>query len=363
MAQTIDNPLKFLEQVRQEAVRHAESGKKLESLRGQQRQCEKKLERSRKRLEEKVQKRIVQRREDLLSSYDVQISQTEQRLRKTGAARNKARSQGVKGRIFAETADLVKENQDLKKRMAAVFRADRVPAFCRTGIYYSLFHPQGFREWMVCFLMFGILFAFLPILVFCLLPWQKLWILVLIYLADIVLAGGIYLKLNNITRIRYADTIREGRMIRNRIRRNRKKIRTLTREIKSDENEEEYNLKEYDDELAKAKQELTELIRKKQEAENTFETVTRNIIADEVEGEERPELERQEAELAVLNHRLLEEETRYQQEQINLAADYGAYIGAENLSPDRIRRLEELIRSGEVSGLEEAVERLRDRKK
>ena len=56
----------------------------------------------------------------------------------------------------------------------------------------------------------------------------------------------------------------------------------ITRNIRRDRNETIYDLQKYDDEIAQIEQELSQTVSKKKEALNAFETVTKNIIADEI---------------------------------------------------------------------------------
>ena len=59
--------------------------------------------------------------------------------------------------------------------------------------------------------------------------------------------------------------VKEGREIRNLLRSNNKKIRVITRTIQKDGNEALYDLEKYDDEIACAQQELSEIAERKKE--------------------------------------------------------------------------------------------------
>ena len=86
----------------------------------------------------------------------------------------------------------------------------------------------------------------------------------------------------NRTKMGHPEAIRQGRMIRDTIHSNQKKIRVITNSIRRDRNEAIYNLEKYDDEISRIVQQLAELTGKKQEALNTFNTVTQTIICDEI---------------------------------------------------------------------------------
>ena len=84
-----------------------------------------------------------------------------------------------------------------------------------------------------------------------------------------------------------------------------KKIKVITGTIRKDRNESQYDLEKYDDEIARLTQELNEVAAKKKDALNTFESVTKNILQDEIEHGHREkiaELKKQEEEIIALDH-------------------------------------------------------------
>lgn len=358
MAQLTENPLEFLHSAKSAIAAHEETKQSLAALTQQQQQTEKKLERSRKGMAERIESTINQRKGEMEASYDQQLTQIEARIKKTTAAREKARTQGVKERIETETADLVLGNQELKHALSARFKKDRVPALCRTDLYYVLFNPKGVKERLLCLLAFCLLFAALPIGLYYLIPQHRFWYLIIIYLADIVIFGGLYLRINNATKVKHAEAIREGRRIKNDMKANRKKIHALTHAIKTDANEDGYNLKEFDDELARSKQSLAEISKKKQEAQDTFENVTKNIIIDEIENVDKKEIMRLEQERSELGRQILLVGTQEQQEAMELSAAYETYLGKENMNQDRLDRLIGLLQSGQAGSVMDAVAKL-----
>ena len=94
----------------------------------------------------------------------------------------------------------------------------------------------------------------------------------------------------NRIRTHYQDVLKKGREIRNLLRANHKKIHVITRTIQKDGNEALYDLEKYDDEIACASQELSEIAERNKDAVSNFENVTRTIISDEIEGSRREEM-------------------------------------------------------------------------
>ena len=182
------------------------------------------------------------------------------------------------------------------------YQKDKVPAFCRTTFYYSLYYARGLKERLIGFITFLICFLVLPCGIYFLLPDRKIWYLVLVYFADIIIFGGLYVTIGNRSRSRYHDALKQGREIRNLLNSNEKKIKVITHSIEKDGNEDIYDLEKYDDEIACAQQELSDIAAKKKDAISSFENVTKNIIADEIEGSHKAEIEEKEQKLKEVNN-------------------------------------------------------------
>ena len=262
----------------------------------------------------------------------------------------------MKERIAEETSELREHNRDLQIQMKTMFQKDKVPVFCRTTFYYSLYYARGLKERLIGFITFLICFLALPCGVYFLLPDRKIWYLVLVYFADIIIFGGLYVTIGNHSRSRYHDALKQGREIRNLLSSNEKKIKVIVHSIEKDGNEDIYDLEKYDDEIACAQQELSDIAAKKKDAISSFENVTRNIIADEIEGNHRAEIEEKEQKLQEVNDSLAQLESSIRQQNIHITDTFGPYLGKEYLNTDKLLGLSKLIQSGTASNITEAIE-------
>lgn len=251
---------------------------------------------------------------------------------------------------------LREHNRDLQVQMKTMFQKDKVPAFCRTTFYYSLYYARGLKERLIGFITFLICFLVLPCGIYFLLPDRKIWYLVLVYFADIIIFGGLYVTIGNRSRSRYHDALKQGREIRNLLNSNEKKIKVITHSIEKDGNEDIYDLEKYDDEIACAQQELSDIAAKKKDAISSFENVTKNIIADEIEGSHKAEIEEKEQKLKEVNNNLAELENSIRQQNIHITDTYGPYLGKEYLDTDKLMELSRIIQAGTASNITEAIE-------
>ena len=84
--------------------------------------------------------------------------------------------------------------------------------------------------------------------------------------------------------------------------------------------------------------------------------MTKNIIADEIEGSHKAEIEEKEQKLKEVNNNLAELENSIRQQNIHITDTFGPYLGKEYLNTDKLLGLSKLIQSGTASNVTEAIE-------
>ena len=350
MAQTITDFKSFLEDAKEAVTELSDFTKKEEQLRMEELRLEKSLEAEQKAVQDAISMTVKKRREEMESSYDSEIGKLQEKLKKIRARREKAKNQGMKDRIKEETVELHEHNRELRVRMKTLFQSQRVPSFCQSGFYYALYFPRGFREIITFLLTFAVCFLLVPYGVYSMLPDKKTLYLVLIYTV-----------VGNATKGRHQSALQEGRSIRSLINSNNKKIRVITASIKRDRNEAIYNLEKFDDEIAQLEQEMAQTIRKKKEALNTFENVTKMIIADEITGNSKAKIESLQAAYEDAGSRLRYTETIVKEKKIFITDTYESYVGKEFLTAERLEELRRILESGEAGNISEAIEVYKNR--
>ena len=303
-----------------------------------------------------VNQTVKKRLDEINSSYDKEIAKGQERLKKARAKREKAKNKGMKERIAEETSELREHNRELKLQMKTLFQKERVPGFCNSTYYYALYDPRGVKEFMLFFMIILVCFLAVPCgIYFLLLQQRQMWYLAAVYFLDVLLFGGLYVLVGNKTRLRYQDALKRGRAIRNTLRANRKKIRVITHTIQKDGNEDIYDLEKYDDEIACVEQELSEITTRKKDALNTFESVTKNIISDEIVASHKSHLDDLKQALEDTSLALRNLENSIKEQNIRITDTFGPYLGKEFLEPDRLSELSRIIQSGTASNITEAI--------
>lgn len=357
MTQPITDHAAFLGEARQSVEDLNRMKKDYSQIELEAKQLKRQLEAEKKAVEDLMSITVKKRRDEVNSSYDKQIAKGQERLKKAKGKREKAKNQGIRDRIAEETSSFREENRQLNVKIKALFQKERIPAFCSRGWYYSLYMPRTLKEIGTLLLLILLVFAAVPWGIYLLVPalQRRSWMLVVIYLADILLAGGIYLTIGNHTKMGHPEAIRQGRQIRDTIHSNKKKIRVITNAIRRDRNEAIYNLEKYDDEISRIAQQLAELTGKKQEALNTFNTVTQTIICDEISSNSKAKIDElnQQYEEAEEKRGTLDHQIR--QKSLEMTDKYEIYVGKEFMQPDKLAELSRLIRSGQASNISEAI--------
>ena len=360
MAQTVMDYAAFLAEARDALDSLTCDQNTLETLVSKEASQKREFETLRKSVEENISQTTRKRREEIGANYDDEIAKAQERLKRARARREKEKHRGMKERIAEETKTLKDANRSLKVQLHTLFQQSSVPSFCRTTLYYALYYPRSGKEILTCIALLLVCFAAIPAGIYRLAIPQTVrasWHLIVIYLIDIIVFGGLYLAING-TKVRYKETLEKGRRIKNEFNANEKKIRAITKAIQKDRNEELYDLERFDDEIAAVEEELSEIAGKKKDALETFESVTKHLIADEIRANTQDRMDEMKRACEDANRRVRELEKRVKEESIQITDYYGQYLGREFLQSDRIAELSKLIRSGQASNLTEAMQKL-----
>lgn len=330
-----------------------------ERLAKQLKQNQKALEAEKKMQEDKISQTTRKRLGEITSSYDKELSKGQEQLKKARSKREKAKSQGIKERIIEETSDLRDDNRRIRLQIKTMFQQKHVPGYCNTNLFYAFYFPRRIRDFLKLLAAAVICFLLLPYGIYLLLPKQTVLFLAGIYFVCILVFGGAYVLMGNHTREHYGEALREGRELRSQIYGNNKKIRRITRTIKRDKNEALYDLQKFDDEIAQMEQNLSETAAKKKDALNAFETVTKNIIADEI-------IEAGKDRIADMHNLCSQEEKQLRElretiktRSLYITDCYGSYLSREFLQPEKLDALADIMQRGTAANLSEAMEQYR----
>ncbi len=355
MVQQITDYAEFFANAKQEVQELDELKQKEKMLLDLEKQLESSLKTKKKEVAETISLTVKKRSDELAKSYDAEILKTQDRLKKVRSKREKAKSQGEKERIAEETKDLVTQNETLRGQIKTLFHGHRVPRLCASDLYYALYFPKGIKEIFILLVTLVICFLAVPVGIYFLIPERKALYLIIIYILTIVLFGGLYVMVGNATKMKHADTLREGRRLRDAIRFNKKQMKRIAKSIRKDQDEAVYNLEKFDDEIAQLEQDVAQAERQKKDALNTFNTVTKTIISDEITGNHKAAIDQMESDLVKTETDLKETQNAARTKKLYLTDHFEIYAGKEFMTVEKLSALEEIIQSGKAANISDAI--------
>ena len=320
------------------------------------------LEGEKRAVEDEVNRMIRERKEAIESSYDKELAQDKEKLRRLKSRKERAKNEGRQERIKEETAELLEHNREIRTKVTTAFRKSGVPSWCNSWLFFALFMPATVGERLFDVLCYLILFEALPCGVYFLIPGGAWWMLAALYSGVILVFGLGYLGVVNRIKIPKRKTLQQGRAMREEIASNRKKIKAITHAIHRDDSEDPYDLDKYNYEIARLEAELENVAARKQDNLNTFEAVTKRVIADEIMENNRERIERIQEEYKKLHEALLETDQELRQVTIKVTERYETYLGKEFMDAARVEELIRLVETGEAANITEAIGLYRDNK-
>jgi predicted RNase H-like nuclease (RuvC/YqgF family) len=136
---------------------------------------------------------------------------------------------------------------------------------------------------------------------------------------------------------------------------NKKKQNKIKKKILKDQDESQYGLDKFNNELQESEKEISSIAEKKQEALTLFENTTRFVIGEEIKLRYQEEIKtlKQEYDSTYNEIRMLEENIKNM--TMELSSDYEVYLGKEFMSAERLDKLAELMSANNLSTISEAI--------
>ena len=335
-----------------------EQGKRLkeqqENLSIEKQRMQKNISAEEKLLNDTIENTIKKRRDDIASGFDHEIEKEQQKLKVVKSKREKAKNKGIAGRIDAETSSLKEENKLLKSETKSLLKQNKAPSICNNKFYYSLYLTKGFDEILILGITILIAFLGIPILVSLFLP-DNTPLIILVYFGIVVLFFSLYHVIKRFTKVNHIEVLKEVRVKRDQTARNKRKIKSIKKRIVKDKNEKQYNLEDYDIEIANIEEEISNSIQRKKDALMEFEQKIKPVIIDEIRKKEKERMEQLKEEESRLLEQLKETEKKLKENTVLVTTYYEPYLGKEYSSIDSISQLIETMKEQSIATVSEAI--------
>ena len=315
-----------------------------ERLRAEGDRVTKAIEAEKKATEGRIAETTSKRLKEITSTYDAEIKKAEDIRKSLEAKKGKAKSKKVSERIADETKELHDHIANTKSEIKSEIKKEKLTGFCGGRLYHTFY------------LAVLVIFLAIPMVIYKLIPNHRTIYLPFICFAVIILIGGLYVLIGNLTKARHRDSLLKIRAMRDTIDNDFKRIKLITKEINNDSSEEKYDLGAFDAEIEEAKINVQSIKDKKTAAVSEFENSTKKIIADEITDNSREKLDSLNDELEVTKQSLGSIASRRSEINLDISDKYESYLGRDFLQPSKIEALQKLISDKEASNLIEAID-------
>jgi hypothetical protein len=307
-------------------------------------------------ISDEIQATVKKRRDEVADTFDQQIDKTRARMKRIKERRDRKKHTKMSERIDMETASLYAENSHLKLEAGTLLKQSRIPAFVNTKMYYSIYSPSCFTDFLI------ILAAVLAVLIvipcgvyYLILPEEKVIYLIITYVFSVLLFGILYVAVGSRTKERFTDEIHKVKAIRRSIRINKKKIAVIKKNIRKDRDDSAYGLQNYDEELAVLEKDISELTTQKKDALAAFDNTTKQVIASEIQGLSEEKLKALKSEYDNVVAETKKAEEKIKALTIKIANEYEPLIGKDLMTLDRLESLTNIILAGTAGNISEAI--------
>ena len=316
---------------------------------------DKDIEAQRKAMNDKIESSVTSRREELEKFHDEQITESKKSIKAIEKERKAARAKAVNSRISGETGAFADQNKKLNSQIRAMFRQAKIPTFCNSAAYYSLFHPKTVKDFIILAVCVLLAVAVIPNVV-CLLIKTTTFLRILIYVAIVLVFAALYFGIFVATKGNgKGSVIDKAYSLRKRVKNNRKQIRLTSDSIRTDQDESGYGLEQFDEDIRQAQNVLQSKEDAKAAALADFDSVTAPAIRQEIENECLPAIQQLEADSKALKADFMQKRSASTEAATNINNTYAAYLGAKNATPERIDEMINLLGEGQAQTIMQAL--------
>ncbi len=352
----------YLYQIRQELEDVEQLKKKLATCREREKAMKKGLAADQKSVQEEIERRINQRRQELGQAYDQRLQSNKGKRKNVMQKREQTKKRRMEERMSHETEDLTEENARLDAERKKLFRAAKLPDYCMSFWFGALFFPSTAKEYLA---LAGYLLAAyigVPALVYQLsakvlfqTSINRTPLSAMMTGLAVFLSGFLYVCLQNRWKVGKYEVFRKGRELQEQIRENEKEIAGIRAEIAKDQDDSMYGLEKYDDKLTELEDQWSMIGQEKKRALTDFEEEARDQVAQEVGEESADALNQRKDEVAYLEEQGRELETEIQSLTERILQVYGSEIGQEFCDEDTLEDLISLIEDGSADNVADAI--------
>jgi|BioPla2DNA2_1021312.scaffolds.fasta_scaffold13350_5 hypothetical protein len=327
-----------------------------DSLTAQEEKVKKEIQSVEKALSEEITSTLKKRRQEIEDTFDKQIHKSQAKVKKAKDKRDKHKNSKISERIQAETTYLREDNNRLTLEIKTLLKQKRLPSFCNTRVFYALYLPKYFGDFLIILLTLLLALFVIPCgIYFFVLPEEKTLYLILSYVFSILVIGIIYVLIGNFTKEKNPEVMNQIKGLRSEMMKNKKKMSAIKKSIMKDSDESSYGLENFDTEIAKLEKKSDEIVEQKKSALLTFDNTTNLIITSEIKSRYEEKLNRLQSEHDDICAKSSQMEDKVKALTLKIASEYEPILGKDLMTLDRLDALTNILKAGNAQTVSEAI--------
>lgn len=330
--------------------------RRVAELKDKQGKLEKDIALKQKAMDAEIGSTVSKRQSEIERSFDSQLDNTRDRIKRVRAKKDKLKGDKVSERIDIETASLRETIRSQKQDLKGVFSREHISGIFNTDYFFSVFMPEHVVDFCVILASIIIMLA-IPALIYVFIPdtVRKVWMLVVLYVVVIVLSMAIFMCIYRYSK-KKARAFDEARNLRAKISENKKQIKKIKKAILKDKDESGYGLEKFEVELNDLENQVNDIVNQKKQALSDFENTTKVDITNQIRAGYIDSINQMKAQNEAAYDEQRELENNIKNTSLAISQKYEAYVGKENLSVGTIDSLIEIINGGDAVNIADALE-------
>lgn len=314
------------------------------------------LETYKVRITEESAQIVKKQREQLENRLEKEVQSAVRRVEQAEKKRAQEKEKQKKSHIADATQEYKERIRQARSQIKADMKTDKVPAFCNSGLWFSIFMPAFLTDYIMMILVWGIVGLGIPSIIYLLIPERSIWQFYVIFPLCLILIIMLYIQVHRRTLGKHRETLKLCREKMNLIHELKGRIRKTEKTITRSDDESPYELKALDENIQKARQELEKARQAQADGLKEFEQHTRLGIIDEFRKKSQEKLDEL---TGAINHLSREKNLSMEMAselQLEMIDDYEDVLGAENLNQARLEQILDCLENGTADTLEQALE-------
>ncbi len=346
----------YLKEAKSAIIDLNDKKKELKALKDKEESLRKNLSNLEKKQSDCIIKTIKDKENELLKQYETLYSQAEKVVREKEEVRSKAKNEKVKAIVEEGTAGIKEECKKIKEELKQKMKDEKIPFFVNTKLFYSLFMPKMFSDFVLMFLVLIAVAVGIPYFIYRHYKFtEPIWLVVFI-IAAIFIYGCLILLIDHLVVEKKRDAIRDCSEIRKEYIMAKKTVSKKADRIRKDIKDDQLALDTYDYDIKKAKEDSKRVIEEKDLALKQFHEVMEDKIKQEVILAAKNDFDEIETKIIDNKNELAKIEEEYTTIEQGIREKYEAELGKDIMSERAINNLIDKVNnaSEEITTIEQA---------